>query len=130
LLALLGSSISEPESRRDGKSVKQLLRDFDVLGFILWVGSVVSLTLLMQFGGTQYSWTSPQLSALYAMTAALIAIFGIVQRRNGETALAPGRIVKQKSLACSALYMLLLMAAKSQIAYFVSHAECFYIVAN
>ncbi|KUI61931.1 Putative HC-toxin efflux carrier TOXA [Cytospora mali] len=119
ILALLGSKIKDPASRRGGKTMKQVVRDFDFLSLAIWIPAVVCLTLILQFGGLRYAWTSGSLIALYVVTVALFALFVVIQVRHGDSALAPVRIVKQRSLACSALYVLLMQAAKSQLAYFL-----------
>ncbi|KAH8657727.1 major facilitator superfamily domain-containing protein [Xylariales sp. PMI_506] len=119
IFALFGSSIKEPENKRDGKTMKQVIREFDVLGLIMWTLAVVCLTLLLQFGGVRFEWTSGPLIALYVLTALFFVLFAVSQVRNGEKALAPLRIVKQRSLACSALYVLFMQAAKSVIAYYL-----------
>ncbi|KAI1851634.1 hypothetical protein JX266_003096 [Neoarthrinium moseri] len=117
LLAPLGSPVKDPEGRRDG--FKQLLEEFDILGFALWVLAVVCLTLFLQFGGTRYDWTGGQLIALYVVTGLLLVLFSFVQVRRGERALVPGRIIKQRSVACSALYVLFMQTVKAQITYFL-----------
>lgn len=120
LLALLGAAIKDPASRRGGRTTRQLVRDFDVKGFALWVPAVVCLTLILQFGGVRYAWGSAPLIALYTVTPVLFVLFVWVQVRGGDKVLTPARIVKQRSLACSALYTLFMQAAKSHLSWFVS----------
>ncbi|TGJ76592.1 hypothetical protein E0Z10_g10865 [Xylaria hypoxylon] len=103
LLAPIGSPVKDPEGRRGG--IKQLVEEFDFIGFTLWVLAVVSLTLVLQFGGGRFEWTSGPLIALYI--------------RRGDAALAPGRIMKHRSFAASALYVLCMQAVKAQITYFL-----------
>lgn len=119
-LGLVGSSVTSPESRCGGKTAKELIRGFDALGLSIWALAVICLTLILQFGGGRFSWTSGTLIALYIVTVVLFAAFGLVEKRGGEKSLVPGRIIKQRSLACSALYILLIQAAKSQLTYYVS----------
>jgi MFS family permease len=121
LLGFFGGNIKDPESRRDGKTTKQLLKDFDIVGFAIWVPFVVCLTLILQFGGLRYTWSSGPLIALYVLTPLLLLMFIFSQRRGGDGALTPGRIMKQRSLACSALYVMSMHAARSQISYFVGY---------
>ncbi|KAI0839864.1 major facilitator superfamily domain-containing protein [Hypoxylon sp. FL0890] len=117
LLAPLGSPVKDPEGKRDG--FKQLIEDFDMIGFALWVLAVICLTLILQFGGTRYEWTGGQLITLYVVTPLLFALFAFHQVRLGDRALVPGRIIKQRSVACSALYVLFMQTTKAQITYFL-----------
>ncbi|GAB7357565.1 hypothetical protein MBLNU459_g0077t1 [Dothideomycetes sp. NU459] len=137
LLALLGGKIKDPQSRRDGRTPKQVIRDFDLFGFTLWILAVICLTVLLQFGGSKYAWNSGPIVTLFIMTVLFVGGFAVVQKQQGEKSLAPLRIMKQRSLACSAFYILMMQAAKAQLTYFVSlHQSCapdefsYMIVAN
>ncbi|KAI0431927.1 major facilitator superfamily domain-containing protein [Xylaria sp. FL1042] len=117
LLAPFGSPVKDPEGRREG--IKQLIEEFDFIGFALWILAVVSLTLVLQFGGGRFDWTSAPLIALYVITVFFFALFSYTQVRSGDAALAPGRIMKHRSFAASALYVLSMQAVKAQITYFL-----------
>ncbi|KAJ2980414.1 hypothetical protein NUW58_g6949 [Xylaria curta] len=117
LLAVFGGPVKDPEGRRDG--FKQFTEEFDIIGFILWVLAVVALTLTLQFGGGRFDWTSGPLIALYVITILLFVAFSFSQIRRGDRALAPGRIMKHRSFAASALYVLSMQAVKAQITYFL-----------
>ncbi|KAI0540239.1 major facilitator superfamily domain-containing protein [Xylaria digitata] len=116
-LAPIGSPVKDPEGRRGG--IKQLVEEFDFIGFTLWVLAVISLTLVLEFGGGRFDWTSGPLIALYVITVFFFVLFTFTQIRRGDAALAPGRIVKHRSFAASALYVLSMQAVKAQITYFL-----------
>jgi MFS family permease len=51
------------------------LHKLDVLGAVLMVGAAILLMLALTWGGRRYAWTSPQISVLFACSAALWALF-------------------------------------------------------
>ncbi|KAJ5715858.1 MFS transporter [Penicillium malachiteum] len=57
-----------------------VVKAFDHLGAVLFLGSVVSTVMLLGFGGVVYSWDSSQMIALYVVTALLWIIFALQQK--------------------------------------------------
>ena len=56
----------------------------DMLGAVLMMGSAIPLLLALTWGGTQYSWLSPQVLLLIAASGVLSALFGWrLQPRRG-----------------------------------------------
>ncbi|ROW10123.1 hypothetical protein VMCG_02092 [Cytospora schulzeri] len=48
----------------------------------IWIPAVVCLTLVLQFGGARYAWTSGVLIALYIVTVVLLVWFVVIQIRH------------------------------------------------
>ncbi|GKZ36596.1 hypothetical protein AbraIFM66950_007749 [Aspergillus brasiliensis] len=57
-----------------------VIKAFDHLGAVLFLGSVVSTVMLLGFGGVVYSWDSSQMIGLYVATAVLWIIFALQQK--------------------------------------------------
>ncbi|KAJ5522626.1 MFS general substrate transporter [Penicillium frequentans] len=57
-----------------------VVKAFDHVGAVLFLGSVVSTVMLLGFGGVVYSWGSSQMIALYVVTAVLWIIFALHQK--------------------------------------------------
>ncbi|KAL9048734.1 MAG: hypothetical protein Q9162_007574 [Coniocarpon cinnabarinum] len=60
-------------------SLKSRIRRIDFLGFVLWAGALVSLIMAISFGGSQYSWQSAQIIALFCVSGILWLCFGLQQ---------------------------------------------------
>jgi EmrB/QacA subfamily drug resistance transporter len=56
----------------------------DVLGALLMVGATVALLLALTIGGTSYSWTSPQVLGLVALSILIWALFALRLARAAE----------------------------------------------
>ncbi|GLA47460.1 hypothetical protein CBS147343_4980 [Aspergillus niger] len=57
-----------------------VIKAFDHLGAVLFLGSVVSTVMLLGFGGVVYSWDSGQMIGLYVATAVLWIMFALQQK--------------------------------------------------
>lgn len=55
-------------------------RKIDYLGALLSIGTLVSIIMAINFGGTLYSWNSGQVIALFVMAAVLVTAFALQQR--------------------------------------------------
>jgi MFS family permease len=84
------------------------LKQFDIVGTIVFVPAIVCLLLALQWGGTEYPWSDGRIIALFVVFALLIIVFVAVQFRNDERVTVPIRIASQRSVAASALFGMLL----------------------
>jgi len=59
----------------------------DYLGAAVLTAAASSLILMLTWGGTQYAWSSPEILGLGFATAALLALFVVVENRAAEPVL-------------------------------------------
>lgn len=75
------------------------LRQFDIIGTIILIGSLACLLLGLQWGGVTYPWNSARIIALFAVTAALAAAFVLLQIQNSKTSRTiPPSIIANRSV--------------------------------
>ncbi|GKZ79807.1 hypothetical protein AnigIFM56816_004014 [Aspergillus niger] len=60
--------------------IMDVIKAFDHLGAVLFLGSVVSTVMLLGFGGVVYNWDSGQMIGLYVATAVLWIMFALQQK--------------------------------------------------
>ncbi|KAI2885384.1 hypothetical protein CBS63078_11188 [Aspergillus niger] len=60
--------------------IMDVIKAFDHLGAVLFLGSVVSTVMLLGFGGVVYSWDSGEMIGLYVATAVLWIMFALQQK--------------------------------------------------
>lgn len=75
-LFLLPSYDPQPK----GTSLRDRVRNFDVLGAALSIGSIMCLLMAINFGGAMYRWNSGQNIALFVVAVILLVAFSIQQR--------------------------------------------------
>ncbi|KIW24488.1 uncharacterized protein PV07_10199 [Cladophialophora immunda] len=92
---------------REKLNVVAQLKFLDPIGIFFFIPSIVCLMLGLQWGGSTYSWSAPTITCLFVTFGALFIIFVVVEIKTPETAMAPMRVVLNRSVAGSILYMFL-----------------------
>jgi MFS family permease len=73
-LFLLPSADPQPST-----PLKDRLKQLDWLGMVLNIGTITTLVMAINFGGTLYEWDSPQEIAMFVVFGVLLIIFSITQ---------------------------------------------------
>ncbi|KAI9887005.1 MAG: MFS sugar transporter [Watsoniomyces obsoletus] len=94
-----------------GMTKMQKFRQFDPLGTALFIPAIVCLLLALQWGGSRYAWGSGRVIALFVVFGLLIIPFIILQLVQGDAGTLPPRIMKQRSIAFCAFYVLCIGSA-------------------
>lgn len=98
---------------------QQQLAQFDLLGSLFFLPSIISLLLALQWGGTKYEWNNPRIIALFCVFGVGILIFVGVQYWGGDRATVPPRLIKNRNVWGAAWYALAIGAAFFVITYYV-----------
>ena len=102
-------------------SVLSQIRQLDPVGFFFLAPSMVSLILALQWGGSvEFPWSSPRIIGLFVTFAVLFSIFVVVQVLMPDTAMAPTRVVLNRSIAGSMAFMFFLSGGMMCVAYYLS----------
>lgn len=105
---------------RDKLSPFAQLKRLDPVGMLFFAPSMVCLILALQWGGTAYAWSTPRVIGLLVAFAITFVIFIVVEILTPETAMAPTRVVLNRSVAGSMLFMLLLAGSMQNLVYYLS----------
>ncbi|KAF9691460.1 hypothetical protein EKO04_010848 [Ascochyta lentis] len=106
--------------KRENLSIVQQIQRLDPVGIFFFVPSIVCLILAMQWGGTTYAWSDPKMIGLLVAFGVLLIIFGIVETLTPETAMAPNRVVLNRSVAGSMIFTFLNYGSVMAIAYYLA----------
>lgn len=120
VLIALGTGIQEA-TEKPAESWIIRLRSFDWMGLLFWAPFTVCMLLIIQFGGVQYAWSSPQLIVLYVLVVVTLLLFTYTQIRLGEGATVPPRLMKQRSMIWGSLFEFLIGGVSQLLQYFVSN---------
>lgn len=85
--------------------LKHFLLPLDLGGSVLLISAMVTLFLAMQWGGQRLPWSSPVIIALFISFCVLVVFFILLERRMGDDASIPLKILKQRSIASGAVYL-------------------------
>jgi hypothetical protein len=80
------------------------IRQFDLLGTLIFVPANVCLLLALQWGGNSLAWNSWKIILLLCLSGVLLVIWGIVQWVKKDLATLPPHIISQRSVAAGVWY--------------------------
>lgn len=96
----------------------QQIQRLDPVGIFFFVPCVVCLVLALQWGGTTYAWSDPKIIGLLVTFGVLLVVFAIVETLTPDTAMAPTRVVLNRSVLGSLIFTFLNYGSVMAIAYY------------
>jgi len=106
--------------KREKLTLFAQLKRLDPVGIFFFVPSMVCLILALQWGGTTYAWSEPKIIGLLVTFAVLFIVFVIVEWLTPETAMAPARVVLNRSIAGSMAFIFLISGGMMSIVYYIA----------
>ncbi|KAG4271856.1 hypothetical protein FPRO04_10588 [Fusarium proliferatum] len=85
-------------------TLKEKIQKVDFFGTLLAVPAITFLLMALQWGGTKFGWGTWQIIVPLVVCALLFVAFGYLQYRQGDNALLPPRILKQRSIIAGMWY--------------------------
>ncbi|EXJ64936.1 hypothetical protein A1O7_01275 [Cladophialophora yegresii CBS 114405] len=120
LLAVLVFLHPEATSKSEKLSVMSQLKRLDPVGVLFFIPSIVCLILALQWGGSIYSWSEPKVVGLLVTFSILFVAFIVVEVVMPDTAMAPTRVVLNRSIAGSLTFMFLLSGGLMSVTYYLA----------
>lgn len=96
------------------------VKRLDPIGVFFFVPAIISLILALQWGGTTYAWSAPRIIGLLVTFSVLFVMFLVVEVMMPDTAMAPLRIVLNRSIAGSMVFVFLIYGAVMSVVYFIA----------
>lgn len=90
-----------------GTPIKEILLSFDPIGEVLVFGAVLSFFMAVQWGGVEYAWNSRVEIGLLVGFLLLSIAFVVNEWFQGDRALVVYRLLRRRSIAASAGFILL-----------------------
>ena len=97
--------------KTDSQSWAKVILRFDPIGTLILVPSVISLLLVLQWGGTTYTWSNPIIVGLFVCFGCSFLLWIGIQWWMGDDATIPSKVIKQRTVICATGYMLFGAAA-------------------
>lgn len=119
-LAIISFFFHLDAPKREGLTVMQQIQRLDPVGIFFFVPSIVCLVLALQWGGTTYAWSDAKIIGLLVTFAVLLVIFIVVETLTPETAMAPPRVVLNRSVLGSLIFTFLNYGSIMAIAYYLA----------
>lgn len=106
-----------------GLPLREKLRRLDLLGTAVFVPSIVSLLLALQWGGNKYGWRNARIISLLILFVILLVVFAYIQYRRQDLATLPPRIITQRSIMAGMFFAVCNNASLGVINYYVSETS-------
>ncbi|KAF5498083.1 Efflux pump roqT [Colletotrichum siamense] len=112
-LGLIQFSFKPPAQIISGgnRKLSSKIKEFDIIGLSIFFACMVCLLLALQWGGSEYPWSSGPMIALLVLFAVMLVAFVTSQIWKGDKAALPPRLVKQRNVAFACLYAACIDAA-------------------
>ncbi|VUC21462.1 unnamed protein product, partial [Clonostachys rosea] len=106
--------------KKELTTAMEKIKALDPLGVFFLAPSMVCLVLALQWGGTNYAWSEPKIIGLLVTFAVLFVAFVVVEALTPTTAMAPARVILNRSIAGGMLFMFLLAGAMMSAVYYLA----------
>lgn len=97
----------------------QQISQLDPIGNVLFVPSLTCLFVALSWAGSKYAWNSPTVIGLFCTFGVLLGLFALEQRRKGDAAILPPRILCNRSVLAGFIYSLSCNSATMVILYYL-----------
>ncbi|KAI4636024.1 hypothetical protein J4E83_000978 [Alternaria metachromatica] len=109
-----------PSTPKEKLSVLAQLKRLDPVGLLFFVPSMVCLILALQWGGTTDPWSAPRIIGLLVTFAVTFIAFLVVEFTMPDTAMAPPRVILNRSMGGAMLFIFLLAGGMMNAVYYIS----------
>lgn len=116
--------INIPEQTKKPTASEALLNihlTLDLIGFAIFTWMTVMFILVINWGGSSFSWSSPTIIGLLCGFVALVVVFGFWIRRLGDAALIPPASLRRQSVAVGGAVMFLQGGSTQMISYYLPY---------
>jgi MFS family permease len=96
------------------------IEQFDLLGTLFFIPSIVCLLIALQWGGSTYNWSNARIVVLFVLFVVFMACFIAIQIWKQENATVPPRIFKNRNVWGMGIFTSSMGASFFGIIYFVS----------
>ncbi|KAF2796245.1 MFS general substrate transporter [Melanomma pulvis-pyrius CBS 109.77] len=110
-LAVVFFFFSNPERQYQHMSVKDRIKEVDIIGAVFLICAIVSLLLALQWGGTTYAWSNSKVWGTLLGFFLIIAVFIGMQFYQKDRATIPVRVFKQRTILVSSVFSAFLSMA-------------------
>ncbi|KAF2968951.1 hypothetical protein GQX73_g4595 [Xylaria multiplex] len=100
-------------------SIFQQIWRLDPIGTFLFIPSIVTLLIALQWGGSTYAWSNWRIIILFVFFGVLLIAFCAVQVYLPKTATVPVRVIRRRSIWAATLFMFALAGSFLMAIYYL-----------
>jgi hypothetical protein len=115
----LPSSVGKSSPEFENKTRWEIFMRFDPIGTAIIIPSIICFLLALQWGGLEYSWSSPRVIVTLVCFGVSIIAWFILQIFQGDNATMPRSVIGQRSVIGATIYALCSSASFSAVVYYL-----------
>ncbi|KIV84490.1 hypothetical protein PV11_00265 [Exophiala sideris] len=96
LLVMLIIQLPAYKNRKGTWTLRDVIHDFDITGFLIFAPACIMLLLALEWGGSTYSWSSATIIGLFCGSGGTFIAFFVWEYLHGEAAMIPLPIIRQR----------------------------------
>lgn len=96
-----------------------MIKDFDLIGFVIFVPSIIMLIMALQWGGIKHAWSSATIIGLFVGFGVLLILLCWWERRHGEDAMFPVPLLRQTAVFSACITAWLMGAVITVLSYYL-----------
>lgn len=100
-------------------TLKEKIKQLDLLGNLCFTPSITCLFIALSWAGIKYPWDSGIVIGLLVTFFVLLLAFFFIERRKGDAATLPVRVLKQRSVMAGFLFITCTSGAMSVFVYYL-----------
>lgn len=106
-------------SSRKTFQAKSITKDFDILGFLLFVPSIIMFMMALQWGGVKYAWSSATIIGLLVGFFVALIPLSYWEYKQGHEAMFPFPLLRRRVIYCACLTAFMAGGATLTISYYL-----------
>lgn len=109
-----------PTTPKEKLPLRAKISRLDPIGVFFFAPSMVCLILALQWGGTTEPWSAPKIIGLLVVFAVTLIGFLITEWRMPDTAMAPKRVIFNRSVGGSMFFVFFMSGGMMNAVYYIS----------
>ncbi|KAE8370725.1 major facilitator superfamily transporter [Aspergillus caelatus] len=110
---------SDPKPSNINMTFRGKLVEVDPISNLLFIPALTSLFIALSWAGTKYPWNNGKVIGPLVTFVVLILVFLYNQRRRGDTAALPPRVLKDRNVIASAIFTMCTNSASYVLEYYL-----------
>lgn len=100
------SAAGQAPSIRPRSNAKTILRNLDLIGFVIFAAFALMISLALEWGGSTYSWRNSVIIGVFCGGGFALIAFGVWEHHVGDAiAMIPGSVAGKRNVWCSCLFL-------------------------